>query len=308
MLPKISFATLIMYFLCYSAIVAADEKQIPSKTIKSTVSTKKKIQTKEVKKLRLAILDLNINTKKLDPVIGKSLSSVLAMELLLKGNDLYEVISRNDIRNILKNQTYAQFLGCKGSKCAIDIGQIVNADHIVTSSISNLGDKWIFNLQLIDVKKGIVISRQSVSWNGLKDDLIDLCRPYATKLINRSDADNYTGSVEILTNETNATIHMNDVLIGKSPVKIVSKLPIGKHKVQIFKHGYLPYKSDFIVNHNETSLLQVQLVDESTLKPWYHKWWVWTGASVILGTGLATAYLMRDEPTTTLRVKAHIPK
>ena len=271
------------------------------------VKNKSELKKVKIKKLQLAILDLKINTDKLNSVIGESISAVLAAELALKGQEKYNVMSRNEMKGLIQHQTQAQLLGCDDPKCASDLGKLAAADQIVTSSLGLLGDKWIFSVELVDVSKGLVLSRQNVAWSGSESGLVDLCRPYVTKLLRGSEAENYKGAAEVITNEKNAVIHVDNNEIGKSPLDIIPKLPIGKHSIKVSKSGFLPYQSEFVVNNNETTLLQVQLVDESTLKPWYYKWWVWTGAAVLIGGSITTAVMLREDPSTSLSIHSALP-
>ena len=68
--------------------------------------------------------------------------------------------------------------------------------------------------------------------------------------------------------------------------------------MQVKKPGFLLYDQDVVINHRETTLLQVELVDEDSLKPWYKKWWVWTGAAALVGGAVTTAILLQSTDTT----------
>ena len=68
----------------------------------------------------------------------------------------------------------------------------------------------------------------------------------------------------------------------------------------------MPYEADLVVNRNETTLLQISLVDESSLKPWYYKWWVWTSAGALLVGGVTLAYLLQDN-TTAIVITSPLP-
>ena len=91
---------------------------------------------------------------------------------------------------------------------------------------------------------------------------------------------------------------LDDKEIGATPVPIVRKLPIGKHSLRITKPGYFPYENDFVINRNENTLVQVQLIDEASIEPWYYKWWVWAGVGTVVVGAVTTALLLRgDDPT-----------
>jgi hypothetical protein len=162
-------------------------------------------------------------------------------------------------------------------------------------------------MELIDVPRATVISRQSVAWNGPQSGIIELCRPYVQRLIEGPQAANYRGSFELIVNEENATVHLDDRDPALSQISPVGELPIGKHSLQITKDGYLPYATDFVVNQNETTLLTVQLIDEDSIKPWYAKWWFWTGTAAVVGSAITAAVLLRDNPSTTVELNSRLP-
>lgn len=99
----------------------------------------------------------------------------------------------------------------------------------------------------------------------------------------------------------------NDKELGPTPVARVDRLPIGRHRVRVNKDGFLPFASDVVVQRNETTLLQVNLVDEASLEPWYYKWWVWTAAGAVVLTGVSLAIVLQPEPVTTVEVEAPLP-
>lgn len=259
--------------------------------------------------LKIAVMDVVVNTEDLDAAIGESISAVLAAELALRGGDRFTVIARNDLRRLVRQQAEAQQLGCDDPKCAADLGQMAAADRVVASSISKLGDTWVFGFDMIDVHLGQVISRQGGTWKGPPSGLVELVKPYVARLIEGSRAESFKGSLEILVSEEEASVHINEKDLGASPVRIVADLPIGKQRVRVTKDGYLPYEQDVVINHNEMTLVQIHLVDEASLQPWYMKWWVWTGAGAVVAGAIAAGIIVSTGPsTTTFRVNAPLPE
>lgn len=248
--------------------------------------------------IQLAVMDVVLDDPEISRVVGESLSSVLAAEIQLRGGDRFSVITRNELKSLLQQQAQAQLLGCSEAQCAMDIGKLAAAEQIVTASIGKIGQGWLFTLQRVDTGSGQVISRQSVTWHSAASGLVELCRPYVARLLVGSAAEDYSGQFELLANEADAEVHINDALVGKTPLKIVGDLAIGAHRVSISKTGFLPYSMDIVVNRDERTLLQANLIDESALQPWYRKWWVWTGAVALVGGAVTTAILLRDDRTT----------
>lgn len=258
-------------------------------------------------KARLAVMDVKVNAEDLDPVVGESISAVLAAEISARAGPGVHVISRGDLRAILGQQVDAQQLGCSDPKCLVDLGQVAAADQMVTSSIGKVGEEWVFALELIDVAVGQVTARQAVSWKGRPAGLVELVRPYVARLLVGAQAEEYAGALELLANEQEANVHLNDKEVGATPVTRIEDLPIGKHRVRVNKEGFLAYETDVVVNRNETTLLQVNLIDEASLEPWYYKWWVWAAAGGIVAGVVTAAVLLQPEETTTLTVQTNLP-
>ena len=300
---KASLAGSIVLFLSWSAL-ADGEVSTPTPTPAPTPAPVPR------KKLKLAITDVKINTPDLDAVVGESVSSVLAAELALRGADTYTVISRNELRAMVEQQAQAQQLGCDEPKCLADLAEAASADQVIGASIGKVGEEYIFTLELIDVGLGKTLRRQAVSWKGPAQGLVELCRPYVAKLLLGSDAEALKGGVEVVSNEAGADVHIDQKLTGKTPRQITSDLAIGRHRLRVLKKGYLPYETDLVVNPSETTLVQVHLIDEASLKPWYARWWFWTGTGTLLAGAVTLAYFLQPtpaEPTTTLNINVPVP-
>ena len=246
---------------------------------------------------RMAVMDVNVLTEGLDPVVGESLSAVIAAELTSRSGGRYNVLSRNDLRSLVGQQIEAQSMGCLEPKCLVDLGKLATADQIVTSSVAELGDELVFTMELLDVTLGQVLRRQAVSWRGEPHGLVDLCRPYVARLIEGTAAQGYEGGIQVLASEDGAKVHLNDKALGATPLQVYFDVPIGRHRVRIQKEGFLLFNADVVVHHNETTLLQAQLVDEDSITPWYRKWWVWTGVSALVAGAVTTGYLLQSEST-----------
>ena len=179
---------------------------------------------------------------------------MLAAELASISQGRYRVIS-DDLKSIIGQQIEASRWG-GDENCLVDIGKLASADFMVTSNIGKLGDEWVFTLELVDVAQGQVIRRQATTWVGEPRGLVELCRPYVSRLVEGSKAADFKGAVQILANEEGAVVHLDEKEIGETPIELFPDLSIGRHRVQIKKDGFVLYKNEVAVFKNETTLLQ----------------------------------------------------
>jgi hypothetical protein len=226
---------------------------------------------------------------------SRSLSTVIASEIELRAGERYSVIAPSQVRSILRQEVQKQLAGEMTSGVSEQLVKALSSDLIATSSVTSVGGEWVFSLELVDTATAQVLSRQSVSYLGEPAGLVELVRPYVARLIDGTEAEEYRGNLEVLVNEEEARVVLDERELGLSPVTRVGELPIGRHRVSVTKDGYVPLVQDVVVQHNETALLQANLIDEASLVPWWQKWWFWTavGGGLIAG-GILAAVVASD--------------
>ena len=97
----------------------------------------------------IAVLDLD--QIGLTPQEAQILTLKLTTKLI--SLDKYQVVERNNIVKILKEQKF-QNSGCTDSECAVEIGQLLNTDFIVIGSVSAFGSMYSIDARLINVAQG----------------------------------------------------------------------------------------------------------------------------------------------------------
>ena len=266
----------------------------PTPVIPTTVAPPKLLEDRASK---LAVMDVVVTATEAGG-IAEALGAVISAELSLRSLGRYEVMTRGNLRNIIIQQAEAQQIGCVELSCLMDISRLASADHMVTSGVSQIGSDLVLTLELFDIKLSQVIRRQVVAWSGKPEGLLELSRPLVARLMDGSAASSYVGKLKVVASEEGATVRLNEDVLGESPVELDTDLTIGKHTVHISKEGFAPYQQDIVIQQNELTLLEAMLVDEDLMKPWYTKWWVWTGASVVVAGAVTAAILAQEKPTT----------
>jgi hypothetical protein len=261
-------------------------------------------------RLSVAVLDLKSSSG--TEGIARALTTLVASEI--ETTPGFHAVSRNDLKAILAHQADATLLGCDEVRCFASIAKLANADRLVAGSVEKSeGDTAVFSLVLIDPAGPVVLERATATWRSNVDDMVDLARPLVDQLLHGKGAVGHVGSLEILA-AAGAAIAVDGKELGEAPLRAaVRELPIGAHRVEVRKPGFLPYGQDVAIANGETHVLQVDLIDEESAKPWYEKWWVWTtiGGTVVVVGGAAAAIgtyaYLSQEPPTRLLVKTPVP-
>lgn len=96
---------------------------------------------------------LNFKSIMAPPEMGIAVAEILRTELVRFGE--YTVIERGRIDQILKEQAF-QHTGAVNTDTAVNIGNIVGANYVITGSIIKTGNIYIINSRLINAESGVV--------------------------------------------------------------------------------------------------------------------------------------------------------
>ena len=105
--------------------------------------------------------------------ITESEARILTQRLTSKMIELsdYTVVERASIDKILKEQKF-QHSGCTDSQCAVEIGQMLNADLTVVGTASKFGDTYTLDCRIVNVESGEALGSASYTHTGNIDQLV----------------------------------------------------------------------------------------------------------------------------------------
>jgi TolB-like protein len=129
------------------------------------------------KKPRIAVLPLK--AVDVSAAVVQSVTSLI--ETALVRTKAYTVVSTTDRDQVLKAQETA-LAGCDDEACAIQIGRLLAAQHIVVGNVSTLGKKFIINARIIDISTSQIVGAESVSAMNV-EDLEDACTKLTQALV-----------------------------------------------------------------------------------------------------------------------------
>jgi TolB-like protein len=109
----------------------------------------------------IAILDLKSTT--IDSNLLVPLTSRLSSEIVKTG--AYTVVERGEMEAILREQGFQQ-TGCTDASCAVQAGQLLNVQFIVTGTVDKLGAIYSINVRMVNVASGQVVKN-------ISDDCVD---------------------------------------------------------------------------------------------------------------------------------------
>lgn len=150
---------------------------------------------------------------------------------------------------------------CTGEeKCLQSIGKKLGVEYVVTGTVGSLGDNYVLNIKVVEVATGRSQKIQSDPLRGSPDELIEGVRVAAYRLLAPQQLH---GALQIQTDLVGAAVTLDGKPIGSTPLPnggVLSRLELGKHKLEVKAKGYDPFASDVEVHFQKVSPVVVRLL------------------------------------------------
>jgi len=228
----------------------------------------------------------------IEPELVARLETLFRMELARLSK--HPLPSRRDIERAVTSEQQ----NCTGEeKCLASIGKKIGVDVVVTGTVGAMGSSYVLNIKAVEVASQKQIKRiESDPLRGSPDDLIEGVRVAAYRLLAPAQLH---GSIQIQTDILGAEVRLDDKPIGKTPLPnlgLLSKQPLGKHKLRVQAPGYDPFDDEVDVHFQKVSGVEVRLIPSKEVlgtgkyqrverKPFYTRTWF------IVTVGVAAALL-----------------
>ena len=128
------------------------------------------------KKISIAVLDLEVREGVSKQIMGP-VTDRLREELFNLGK--YRILDRKNMEKILQQQGI-NLSDCTSSECAVNVGQMLSVDKIVTGSVNKIGEVYFINASMINVGTGEIegIGNVKCSCEGaaLPDSMVEVAR------------------------------------------------------------------------------------------------------------------------------------
>lgn len=149
-------------------------------------------------------------------VNNESMTNMVHLEL--EKLNMYEVLDRYDVADIVKSKGI-NVNECFGKSCLVRVGEQLQADKMLSGSIEKFGNKIIFILRLVDVKKDIIEKTDVVEYIDQQDQLQIMVRMSLNNIVGVAN-DKYL--MDLLVNfdlpitSSRTTLKLNGPRVGMS--------------------------------------------------------------------------------------------
>lgn len=115
------------------------------------------------KKRSVAVLELQSSG-------GVTKSEIVALTNRFRGilvsTQVFDVLEREKMSEILKEQDFIMSDNCNSSQCAVQVGQLLGVETMIAGDIGKVGTVYTIDLRIINVESGKIENTQSVNHSG----------------------------------------------------------------------------------------------------------------------------------------------
>jgi len=214
--------------------------------------------SQEKSKTNIAVIDLGSRGGLSQSEIGTLTDRLRS---LLVRTNAFNVVDRGRMEEILAEQGF-QMTGCTSAECAVEAGQILGVEEMITGSIGKIGQLYTIDIILIDVGTSQIIKSITRDYRGEVEGLVGLMRSISDELggITRATpiSTPQTGGISIKSQTNGAEIFIDNRRAGKSPLKL-EELSLGEHQIKLQANGYAPYEDKFQIEKGKTKSYSAKL-------------------------------------------------
>lgn len=105
----------------------------------------------------------------IDSGISMVITDIFTNQIQADGK--YRVMERSQMNKVLGEQGFQNSGTCNSTECAVEIGRLLSIDKMFIGSIGKLGESWVINIRMVNIRTGEILSDISKQVAGKADVL-----------------------------------------------------------------------------------------------------------------------------------------
>jgi PEGA domain len=206
----------------------------------------------------------------------------------LRQLDVFQVLSSDDVRQLLALERTRQLSGAKGESSVGQLGAALGASNAVVGSVTRVGGKFQVEIRLLDASTQKVLNQKTLNQATVEDfasQLPGLAQELMAPLLRDQQ-----GSLVVKSKEEAAEVLVDDTLVGSIPLKQPLLLARGTHRLTVRKDGFIAQTRSVRIEPKQTTVEEVQLTPSADYAKVYQEKYgkVRTGAWIATGVAVAS--------------------
>gem|GEM_PF-862156 len=196
---------------------------------------------------------------------------------LLSQTNSFDMIERDKMKDILKEQDWVLTENCNSAECAVQVGQLLGAEIMFAGDIGKMGQLYTIDIRMLDVSTGKILLTKTEDYKGDIEGLLGVMKLIANEFAGIKTEGRGKGAIILAGQESFGTAVFKLPVDGATPVingvagnPVFSKdiklnLPAGVHKIKFTKSGYAATQEFTVqIKENEETSQAVEMKEDKT--------------------------------------------
>ena len=201
--------------------------------------------------ITIAVLDFE--TEGLEGISSNALSAIVRREV--RNNKNYRLIDRSMMASVLQEQGFQQSGVC-GNECAVEVGQLLGVQKMVTGNVNALGSLYLVEIFILNVGSGEIEKSEMFQHVGKIEELVAPLMD-ATRKMFSGDVDSISQIKPFIYVESvpsGAMVYLDNKMIGSTPIKY--ELIPGNYLVMIKSQGFQDWSQTISISEGDNKVIK----------------------------------------------------
>jgi len=183
------------------------------------------------------------------------------LRTLLVQTDSYRVIERGQMEQILQEQNFQLSL-CTSQECAVEVGQLLGAQEIMTGSIGKIGQTFTVDLRIVDVETSSILKTASYDIRGEIDQMLTEGMVEVARRVSENSAlgaGSKYGTLNVYSQPEGARVLVDGEEMGVTPFAATELSAGEEHTIQMMLDGYESYTESIVIDEGENPAINIGL-------------------------------------------------
>jgi len=176
----------------------------------------------------------------------------------MHNSDLFQVMARSEMGLIMQEMEFQTSGACSDAACAVEVGQILGVQSIVTGSIGKVGSIFYITLKMIDIETSEISYSISDEFECKIEDLLTTHAGMIVHDLESQVASATQGVIIITTEPENAELTLNGASQGTVPFQSGHLSP-GEYTIILSQNSFESIEETVSLTAGETLALEYSL-------------------------------------------------
>jgi hypothetical protein len=201
----------------------------------------------------ITIAVMEFKTEGIEGISSNALSAIVRS--VVRNNKNYRLVDRSMMEAVLQEQGFQQ-AGVCGNECAVEVGQLLGVQKMVTGNINALGSLYLVEIFILNVGSGEIEKSEMFQHVGKIEELVAPLIGATKKMFSGDDSSisQIKPFIYVESVPSGAMVYVDNKMIGSTPIKY--EIIPGNYLVMIKSQGFQDWSQTISISQGDNKVIK----------------------------------------------------